>query len=156
MKSILIDTSVWIEYFRGSGSIDLDIINDLIDNNQICTNYLIVSELTPPLTLKKELKVIDLLLAIRNIPIVINWEQIIDYQIINLKNGINHVGIPDLIILQNVIHNNLELFSLDKHFLFMNRYENRVAIQRLVQELQARSLRSRSNVSFCYVKPLSS
>jgi len=34
-----------------------------------------------------------------------------------MKNGINKVGIPDLIIAQNAIKNNIPLFSLDKHFL---------------------------------------
>lgn len=38
------------------------------------------------------------------------------HQIINLKHGINNVGIPDIIILQNVINNNLSLISIDKHF----------------------------------------
>ena len=98
MKFVLIDTSVWIEYFRGSNNADINIISELIDNNQICTNYLILSELIPPLRLKKELTIIDLLLTVRNIPISINWEQIINYQFINLKSGINNVGIPDLII----------------------------------------------------------
>lgn len=122
MNNILIDTSIWIEYFRGSGNIKSDIINNLIDNNQICTNNLILSELIPPLKLKKELKLIDILITIRNIPINIIWEDIINYQIINLKNGINNVGIPDIIIMQNVINNNLELFSLDKHFQLMNKF----------------------------------
>jgi hypothetical protein len=122
MNNILIDTSVWIEYFRGSGYIKSDIINNLIDNNQICTNNLILSELIPPLKLKKESKLIDILTTIRNIPIIIIWEEIINFQFINLKNGINNVGIPDIIIMQNVINNNLELFSLDKHFQLMNKF----------------------------------
>ena len=121
MNNILIDTSVWIEYFRGSGNIKSDIIDNLIDNNQICTNNLILSELIPPLKLKKESKLIDILTTIRNIPIIIIWEEIINFQFINLKNGINNVGIPDIIIMQNVINNNLELFSLDKHFQLMNK-----------------------------------
>ena len=35
MKYILIDTSVWIEYFRGSDTINSDIINNFVDNNQM-------------------------------------------------------------------------------------------------------------------------
>ncbi len=38
----------------------------------------------------------------------------------NLKNGINKVGIPDLIIAQNVIDNNLELYTFDHHFKLMS------------------------------------
>ena len=33
-----------------------------------------------------------------------------------LKAGANGVGIPDLIIAQNVMANNCKIFSLDKHF----------------------------------------
>jgi predicted nucleic acid-binding protein len=116
MKYILIDTSVWIEYFRGSKAINSDMINGFIDNNQLCINDLILSELIPSLKQKKESDLIDILLSIRNIPIDINWQEIINYQIINLKHGINNVGIPDVIILQNVITNNLSLVSIDKHF----------------------------------------
>jgi predicted nucleic acid-binding protein len=122
MNLILIDTSIWIEYFRGSAAIDTESINNFIDNNQICTNDLILSELIPHLKLKKESRLIDILLTIRNIPIIINWQEIIDFQIRNLKNGINNVGIPDIIILQNVIDNDLSLLTIDKNFHLMRKH----------------------------------
>jgi predicted nucleic acid-binding protein len=37
-------------------------------------------------------------------------------QIACLQNGINGIGIPDLIIAQNAIQNHLHLFTFDKHF----------------------------------------
>ena len=116
MNKILIDSSVWIEYFRGSNVINSDIINNFIDNNQICINDLILSELIPSLKHKKENDLIDILLSIRKISIEIDWNEVRNFQIINLKHGINNVGIPDIIILQNVIHNNLSFVSIDKHF----------------------------------------
>jgi len=122
MKYTLIDTSVWIEYFSGSKSINSDLINSFIDNNQICINDLILSELIPSLKHKKESNLVDILLSIRNIPIEINWQEVINYQMINLKHGINNVGIPDIIILQNVINNNLSLISIDKHFNQMKKH----------------------------------
>src|SRR3990172_10348424 len=122
MKYTLIDTSVWIEYFSGSKSINSDLINSFIDNNQICINDLILSELIPSLKHKKESNLVDILLSIRNIPIEINWQEVIHYQMINLKHGINNVGIPDIIILQNVINNNLSLISIDKHFNQMKKH----------------------------------
>ncbi|HOC29958.1 MAG TPA: hypothetical protein PKH40_09780 [Treponemataceae bacterium] len=39
----------------------------------------------------------------------------------NLKNGINKVGIADLIIAQNVIDADLELYTLDRHFELMSK-----------------------------------
>jgi len=118
--SIIVDSSVWIDYFRGgkySNQLDL-----YIEQNIISTNDLILAELIPILKIKREFPVISLLRNITLIPLVINWENIIKHQTTCLKHGINKVGIPDLIILDNVIQNNLTLFSLDKHFKLINNY----------------------------------
>ena len=56
---VLVDTSVWIDYFRsGDKSEKLDF---LIDENLIVINDLIHTELLPLLIVKKEKKVIKLL-----------------------------------------------------------------------------------------------
>jgi predicted nucleic acid-binding protein len=120
MKNILVDSSVWIEYFRGRE--EAAALNELIDKNQVCINNLILSELIPFLRMKKENSLIKILKTIRNNAIKINWEEIIDFQEINLRSGINKIGIADLIIVQNVRDNNLRLYSLDKHFELMSRY----------------------------------
>jgi hypothetical protein len=41
-------------------------------------------------------------------------------QTLNLKKGINKVGISDLIIAQNAIENDLELYAFDKPFTLMS------------------------------------
>lgn len=120
MKNILIDSSVWIEYFRGSERALL--LNDLIDRNLLCINDLILSELIPFLKQKKQHHLITILNSIHKINLEINWQKIIDYQTTNLKNGINKVGIPDLIIIQNLLDNDLELFTFDNHFVLMQKY----------------------------------
>ncbi|MBN1646804.1 MAG: PIN domain-containing protein [Spirochaetales bacterium] len=122
MKKILVDSSVWISYFKDKSA--HQVLDEYILNNQICINNLILSELLPFLQIKKEKNVIDLLLEVENITLRIDWEYIIKMQIQNLKNGINKVGIPDLIIIDNVIHNNLILFSEDKHFKLMTEFLN--------------------------------
>jgi len=115
--NILVDSSVWIEYFRSgenSGQLDL-----FIEQNIVCTNYLILAELIPFLKRNRKAKIIQLLRELNIIPMTINWENIITFQTKCLKNGINKIGIPDLIILDNVVQNNLTLFTLDKHFSLM-------------------------------------
>lgn len=117
---ILVDSSTWIDYFRSgitSGKLDM-----FIDQNLICINDLILAELEPFLKIKKQTRVINLLNGITNISLDINWQNIIDFQIICIRNGINKVGIPDLIILDNVIQNDLVLFTLDKHFGLINKH----------------------------------
>jgi predicted nucleic acid-binding protein len=121
MSFVLVDSSVWIDYFRNGKNVNIPYFEDIIDNNQICINDLILAELLPFLKVQKQNDLIDILLSIKNIPLAINWEQIINFQFKNVKNGINNIGIPDLIILQNVIDNSLTLYSLDKHFKLMNK-----------------------------------
>ena len=118
MSKVLIDTSVWIAFFRGQP--EAEHLNTLIDINAICTNQLILSELIPALTLQKEFEVIELLYAMHSLELRIDWEEVIHFQEENLKHGINHVGIPDLIILQNALQHKVPIFSFDKHFSLMS------------------------------------
>jgi predicted nucleic acid-binding protein len=120
MNKILVDSSIWIGYFRSQKS--FPILDDLILENQVCVNDLILAELLPCLYTKKEYEVIESLKTIEKTVMNINWEIIIRMQSENLKNGINKVGIPNLIILQNVIQNNLILFSEDRHFELMKNF----------------------------------
>lgn len=116
---IFVDTSVWIDYFRsGLNSKDLDI---LIDENLIVTNDIILAELIPYLKIKKQIKIIQLLNSILKFPLKIDWEEIIQFQIKCLKSGIKGIGIPDLIIAQNLKQNNCEIYSLDKHFKYLQK-----------------------------------
>ncbi len=112
--SILVDSSIWIDYFRGGN--ESSRLDELIDENIIVTNDIILTELIPFLKVKRQLKVIQLLREINRIPLHIKWEEIIDFQVKCLKRGANGVGIPDLIIAQNAKLNNCKIYSLDKHF----------------------------------------
>lgn len=112
--SVLVDTSVWIEYFRNGNSFDsLDFI---IDENLVVINDLILAELIPFLKIKKQKNIIGLLNNINKLQLHIKWNEIIDYQLQCLKKGVNGVSIPDLIIAQNAKQNDCEIYSLDKHF----------------------------------------
>lgn len=115
--SVLVDTSIWVEYLRaGNFSEKLDFF---IDEDLIVTNDLILAEFVPFLKVRNQKKLISLLRNIRRLDLFIDWNQIIDYQYKCLKNGINGVGIPDLIIAQNAIQNDCEIFSQDNHFFLM-------------------------------------
>jgi predicted nucleic acid-binding protein len=128
MSYVLVDSSVWIDYFRNGNNINLSYFEGIIDNNQICINDLILAELIPFLKIQKQNDLIDILLSIKKIPLAIDWDQIIEFQFKNVKNGINNIGVPDLIILQNVIANSLTLYSLDKHFKLMNKIHKYEAV----------------------------
>jgi len=115
--SILVDTSIWIEYFRtGNNSEKLDF---LIDENLIVINDLILAELIPSLRVRNQRKIVKLLHNINKLELSINWDQIIEFQFKCLKNGLNGIGIPDLIVVQNAKQNHSEIYSLDSHFKLM-------------------------------------
>jgi predicted nucleic acid-binding protein len=115
--SVLVDTSIWIEYFRNGNNFEkLDI---LIDENLVVTNDLILAELIPFLKIRNQKRLINLLYKINKLEIVVNWKQIIDYQYKCLKKGLNAIGIPDLIITQNAKQNHCSIYSLDNHFNLM-------------------------------------
>lgn len=118
--SVIIDSSVWLEYFRkGNNSEKVDF---LIDEDLIVTNDLILAELTPFLMMRKQEKLLKLLHNINKLAIKISWDQLVDFQCSCLQNGLNGVGIPDLIIVQNAIQNDSQIYSLDKHFTSMSAF----------------------------------
>ena len=115
--SVLVDTSVWVEYFRsGNNSEELDF---LIDENLIVINDLILAELVPFFKVRNEKKIVGLLYNINKLSLSINWDQLIEFQFKCLKNGLNGIGIPDLILAQNAKQNRCEIYSLDNHFRLM-------------------------------------
>ncbi|MBC8413984.1 MAG: PIN domain-containing protein [Nitrospira sp.] len=120
--SVLVDTSIWIDYFRnGDNHHRLDV---LIDENIVATNDLILAELIPFLKVRKQNKVIELLKSVNNLQLKINWNELIEYQVKCLKKGINGVGIPDLIIAQNAKQHDCEIYSTDNHFKLMSKVVN--------------------------------
>ena len=114
---VLVDSSIWIDYFREGG--DSDKLDVFIDENIVVINDLILAELVPFLKIMKQRKIVQLLDLIAKLELNIDWDQIVDYQYKCLKKGINGMGLPDLIIVQNAIQNNCEIYSLDSHFKLM-------------------------------------
>ena len=115
--SVLVDSSVWIEYFRGS--IKDQRLDYLIEENLVVTNDVILAELIPALYMRRQRKLIQLMKEIKCHPLEIEWDDLMQLQITCLSNGINKVGIPDLMVAQHALQNHLELYTLDKHFALM-------------------------------------
>jgi len=115
--SVIVDTSVWIDYFRsGNNSAKLDF---LIDEELIVINDLILAELVPFLKVQNQRNIIKLLFTIKKLDLTLNWDQIIEFQFNCLRNGLNGIGIPDLIVAQNAKQNRCEIYSFDNHFRLM-------------------------------------
>jgi len=117
---VLVDSSVWVAYFRGTAGVAA--VDWLIEEGLVVTNDLILAELTPQLLVRGERKLASLLLEIERPPLTLDWDDIIKLQVTCIRNGINKVGIPDLIIAQHAMQYNLSLYSLDKHFMLLSKH----------------------------------
>ncbi|MEX2442823.1 MAG: PIN domain-containing protein [Alkalispirochaeta sp.] len=114
MSTILPDTSIWIDFFRGNDAAWS--LNQLIEDGLIVTNDLVLAELIPSIESKGEHDLRELMYSVQKVDLTIDWERIIEMQQTCLATGFNNVGIPDLIIAQNALDHGLTLFENDKHF----------------------------------------
>lgn len=112
--TVLVDSSVWIDYFRSGETGDR--LDFLIDEGLVVVNDLVLTELIPFLKLRNQRMLITLMSTIHKLEMRIHWDQIIDWQYRCLKSGINGIGIPDLIIAQNAVQHQCMIYSLDSHF----------------------------------------
>jgi len=113
--SVLVDSSVWVDYFRVEDQND-DRLEWLITEGLVASNELILAELIPPLIIRKHIKLVSLLRAIPLLRLDIDWIGVVEDQVNCIRHGINKVGIPDLIIAQNARIYGVALFTHDKHF----------------------------------------
>ncbi|MEW6499898.1 MAG: PIN domain-containing protein [Thermodesulfobacteriota bacterium] len=112
--SVLIDTSVWVEYFRNGTHGEQ--VDSLLDEDLAATNDLILAELVPFLRLRNQRKIITLLGSLTRLPLDIDWDQIMEFQYRCLKAGVNGIGIPDFIIAQNARQHQAAILTQDRHF----------------------------------------
>ena len=121
MNDVIVDTSVWVSYFRGdtAGKCAADALEYLLSGDEAIVNDVILSELLPFMAVRGEKNCADAVSAVRSPKLKIDWAGIRTLQETCLRNGINKVGIPDLIIAQQAISLDIPLFSLDRHFPLM-------------------------------------
>ena len=118
---VLVDSSIWINFLNKG---DHPSLCDLLNENLIVTNDVILFELIPHAKSKNVTEVIEALNALPKIELDIDWYGIIRLQTLNIRKGINKVGLPDLIIIQNVVQHKLTFWTLDNHFYLMKEHMN--------------------------------
>ena len=114
---VLIDTSVWIGFFRKSGSEVSSRLKDILVEERAAVTGIISLELQRGAAGETELRFLDrFLTALNYIPTKEESYKKAGLMGYNLsKKGI-HVGTVDLLIAQAAIENNIPLYTLDKHF----------------------------------------
>lgn len=114
---VLVDTSVWIQFFRNKGSEVSDKLKKLLIEERTAVTGIISMELYRGASGDKELAFLDRFLPL--IHYISTKEE--SYKKAGLigfslsKKGVN-IGTVDLLIAQVAIENNIFLYSQDKHF----------------------------------------
>ena len=114
--SILVDSTVWISYFRGTrGEEDVaKALDYLLAGDEASVNEVIRTEVMPMMTVRGEDA--SLLEAVRCPTLSIDWTAVRALQVKCLRSGLNKVGIGDLVIALDAVSRDEPLFSLDRHF----------------------------------------
>ncbi|AYO31344.1 PIN domain-containing protein [Biomaibacter acetigenes] len=113
---VLIDTSIWIEYFRGNSEIT-NIVDLLIDEDRAVIVGPVISELIQGV--KDKTKAEELITNIKALPYIdIRKSDWIDIGLFSFRLRKKGLTIPftDTIIAAVAIKYHLSMYSIDKHF----------------------------------------
>jgi predicted nucleic acid-binding protein len=113
----IIDSNIWIEYFNKKNYFDS--VSDLLINNETYINKIILAELIPSAKAKNETEFIECLYGLELLELDIDWDEIIDIQYYCIKNGINKLGLLDIVIAKNAKQNNVGVFTINRHMLLL-------------------------------------
>ena len=119
---VLVDTSVWIAFFREKTSTAAQALDTLLEEGEVCICGLIEAELIPGFRQNDRERVRSLLAGVSRVEIPPDiWPNIIKIQEGALAQGFGPFSIPDLLLASLAIRNNLPVFSLDRHFINLSR-----------------------------------
>jgi len=116
MPDVMIDSSVWIEYFRhGEGSIS-DNVDSLIDQDRVVICGIVEMEIIQGMKPKERTRIISLFDALHYVDASRNDYKLAGELLGKLRTKGITIPSTDSLIATISIRNNLELFSTDKHF----------------------------------------
>lgn len=118
MSEILIDTSVWIEFFHHPNSSAGAMTDLLLGEGRVCTTPLVMVEVISGAGNRAEFKRLqtDFKALPRVEPSVTVWEEMIETRWQLKMRGVSGVSIPDLLIALTASAHEKVLFTLDKVF----------------------------------------
>jgi len=117
-EKILIDTSVWIEYFRNKSSPIADRVDRILDEDEVCVPKIVISELMQGAKSTKELSIIRDFIEAFNV-----IDQRDDTWIkagrlsYKLKKKGKNIHLLDCYIAVIAQENGCKIFTLNRHFL---------------------------------------
>jgi predicted nucleic acid-binding protein len=115
-QRILLDTSVWIDAFRGKTPHILEVTRTLLSEDSVVTCGPVIFEINRGLRPQERTKILPLLDALARL----SFDEAMWQFAGNLDAGLRIKGITippmDILIAQMCLHHEVPLFTLDEHF----------------------------------------
>lgn len=125
MSEFFIDSTIWIEFFRGKNKVVNDFVLPLIDEDRIHYNGIILSELLIGTTTKKEFNFLksnfDGFKYLETDKNIFKKASRVGFRL--RREGIT-IPLTDLIIAAHCIHYDLKIITTDPHFKLINKKLN--------------------------------
>jgi predicted nucleic acid-binding protein len=118
VSEILVDTSVWLDFFRDRDSPYGIALDRLLQEERVCTTGLITAEIIPGArTLKHYRALKDYFQAIPCVDAPASlWDDVMETQFRLKRKGVNGMSIPDLIIAVVALAADRAVFTKDHDF----------------------------------------
>ena len=116
VRPILIDTSVWIDVFRGKTPALAALVKTLLEDERAVLCDVVTAEIRVGLRASERRKVVSLLEAVTAIPVTpADWAEAGDLGS-SLRSSGRTLPLTDLLIAVLCIRSGFELLTLDDHF----------------------------------------
>lgn len=116
---ILVDTSVWIDFFKGTETLYRTVLHRLIEENEVCLADIILAEILQGIKSDKDFKIAKthlLEFPIYSLKNVDSYVQAAQIHRTCRKEGLTIRKLVDCLIAQAAIENDLVLFHNDRDF----------------------------------------
>lgn len=114
---VLVDTSVWIDFFRDCDSAAAAELDRLLDEGRAATCGLVEAELLPGLKSRDRERIRAWMSALPRLAIPNEvWPEVGAIQEKALARGAGPFSVPDLVIAATALLHDAAVFTLDRHF----------------------------------------
>jgi len=118
MSRVLVDSSIWVEFFRRPDAAASLVLDDLLAHRLVCTTGVIKAEVVPGARSPKEFRRLRALFD--GLPLAPEregfWAHLVRFRRRLHSKGILGIGIPDLIVATVAIQNRKLVFTADEDF----------------------------------------
>lgn len=122
-ERILIDTSVWIEYFRNQSPVFVGFVAELVKTREVCVPRIVLAELMQGAKSEKELSVIAEFIDAFSIIDQTDQTWINAGRLSHeLRRRGKNINLTDCYIAVIAQENNCAIFTLDRHFKEIRQY----------------------------------